>query len=143
VLSRLSEAGIQIAIRLESAISGNHVVGRKVAHSGLEKILLYRPFHQIVVNTRFGDTLVVRNRLIIIGLQCRQICYFQVELVGQSVKWSTSNVLSWYATRRPTLQHCRCQTNPQLFRMLPLLVFDRQARPRITLPGFVCGSLPF
>lgn len=56
----------------------------KVADACLQKIILHRPLHQVVVNRASGDAFVVGDGFVIVTFQGRQVRHFEVVLVCEA-----------------------------------------------------------
>lgn len=55
-----------------------------MTYASLEEVVLYRPFHQIAVDCRLCDLLVVLNRFVVVSLEGCEIRDFEEELIRQS-----------------------------------------------------------
>lgn len=70
----------------------------EVADASLEEIVLDRPLHQVVVDGRLADTLVLLNRLVVVALDGGQIGDLEEVLVCETTRhprsrWSVSSCL--------------------------------------------------
>ena len=53
----------------------------KVADACLQKIILHRPLHQVIVNRAPGDAFVVGDGFVIVTFKGRQVRHLEVVLV--------------------------------------------------------------
>jgi hypothetical protein len=52
-----------------------------MAYAGLQEVILHGPFHQVAVDGRLGDLLVVLNPFIVVALEGGEVGDFEVELI--------------------------------------------------------------
>ena len=56
-----------------------------MAYASFQEVLFYRPLHEVTIDRRFGDFLVVLDRLVVVFLERCQISDLEEELVCQSI----------------------------------------------------------
>ena len=94
----------------------------KMTYASFQEVLLHRPLHQIAVDRRLGDFLIVFDGLVVVLLECCQVSDLEEELICQPVSKLVSMKFFTPVGHSPLVQdeehltprHCHFRTIPPL-----------------------------